>query len=72
MRPPRESDGRLHDRWNADGIVLPPQFTTGLEGALLLRLTFDPSSARGWSSRRTPDRPTIKQQEDGQWMRCKL
>ena len=39
----------LHYRWTRGDLVVPAEILSPLEGPLLLRLTFEPSTIRGWA-----------------------
>ena len=52
---------RLHYRWTADVLTIPAALTANLPGPLLLRVTYEPGTLRGWvEPEHRSQRPLLK------------
>ena len=56
-----EQVGRLHYRWTRGVLTISADLTAGLPGPLLLRVTYEPGTVRGWiAPEHRPQRPVLK------------
>ena len=51
----------LHYRWSAGDIVIPPRAADGPAEPIMLRLTYEPTTLRGWiEPEHRPQRPRLR------------